>query len=489
MHRHFLTYSIMLIVFLICITSILQFGSLIQSSKGFPDQTAKASTAANEPQQFQKPEIPPFNMFNGFYQNLKDPLSLVLLQFVVIITTARAIGFLFLKVGQPAVIGEMLAGVILGPSLLGIFSPRAEAFFFPSSSLSILNLFSQIGVILFMFVVGIDLNLNLLRQRAQSAVMISHASILVPFFFGTAFALLIYRSEAISQVSFNAFALFLGVSMSITAFPVLARIIEDRGLSNTSLGNTAIACAAIDDVTAWCILAVVVAMIKTSGVGGTALTILLTLMFIGVMIFLIRPKAEKIFKVGAWNEGKSKTLLAEVLTFAFVSALFTEVIGIHALFGAFVAGIAIPPQRDLRIFLRDRVETLSSALFVPLFFAFTGLRTQIGLLVDWQDWLLCAGIIVIAIVGKLVGSMFAARWTGLSWFDSASIGVLMNSRGLVELIALNIGYDLGILSTRIFTMMVIMALFTTFMTGPLLSLLELLRRRLASNASKARNAT
>jgi Kef-type K+ transport system membrane component KefB len=488
-YKHFLAYSIMLIVFLICITLILYYGSLLQSSAALLNQTAKVSIGITQPQKLQQPEILFPDMFNSLYQILKDPLSLVLLQFIVIITTARAIGFLFKKISQPAVIGEMVAGIILGPSLLGILSPGVEAFFFPSPSLNTLNLFSQIGIILLMFVVGMDLNIKLLRQQAKSAVMISHASILLPFLLGTALSLLIYRSQSVSQISFSAFALFIGISMSITAFPVLARIIEDRGLSKTSLGNTAIACAAIDDVTAWCILAVVVAMIKTSSIAGTTFTILMTLTFICVMIFLIRPKATMLFRMGAWNEARSKGLLAGVLTFTFVSALFTEVIGIHAIFGAFVAGIAIPTQRDLHMFLKERIETFSSAFLVPLFFAFTGLRTQIGLLVNWQDWLLCAVIIGIAIVGKLGGSMLAARWTGMSWLDSASIGTLMNSRGLVELIALSIGYDLGILTPRIYTMMVIMALVTTIMTGPLLSLLEYLRRRSASPVSKVGNTT
>ena len=302
-------------------------------------------------------------------------------------------------------------------------------------------------------------------------MMISHASIIVPFLLGTALSLFLYTDLAPAGTSFNAFALFIGVAMSITAFPVLARILEDRGLTQTQLGSIAITCAAVDDVTAWCILALVIALVKQAGIGISSITIVLTLIFAGLMIFLVRPQLGRAIK-DPDSQVHRRRLIPLILAFVFVCALITETIGIHALFGAFVAGIVMPPSAEFRVFLKDKLEAFGSYALLPLFFAFTGLRTQIGLLNEWQDWLMCAVIILVAIAGKLGGSMLMARWTGMNWTQAFSIGTLMNTRGLVELVVLNIGYDLGILSGRIFAMMVLMALVTTFMTGPLLSLVR-----------------
>jgi Kef-type K+ transport system membrane component KefB len=407
---------------------------------------------------------------------LHTPLGVLLMQLIVIILAARAIGAVFLRIGQPAVTGEMLAGILLGPSLLGLVAPQAQAFLFPAASLGALGLLSQVGVLLFMFVVGIEVDLQHLRKKAQAAVLVSHASIIVPFFLGAAVSLLIYQQLAPATIAFSAFALFMGIAMSITAFPVLARILEERQLTRTPLGIITIACAAVDDLTAWCMLAVVVAMVKADGLAAASLTIALALVFIFAMLFVVRPQAARLLRAEDFDEAHSKGLVAGVLIFVFASALLTEAIGIHALFGAFLAGVVMPSNNRLRGFLRARLETFSAVFLLPLFFAFTGLRTQIGLLDDWPSWLLCAGLIAVAIAGKLGGSMLAARWTGMGWKDAFSIGVLMNTRGLVELIVLNIGYDLGILSPRIFTMMVLMALVTTFMTGPILSLLGYGRR-------------
>ncbi|HEV2847082.1 MAG TPA: cation:proton antiporter [Thermoanaerobaculia bacterium] len=419
-------------------------------------------------------------------ENLRHPLSILLLQIVVIVVAARSVGAVFNKFGQPRVIGEMVAGILLGPSLLGWLAPAAQASLFPPDSLGALRMLSQIGVILFMFVVGTELDLDHLREKAHAAVIVSHASIVLPFFLGTASALFLYSSLAPAGVPFSAFALFLGVSMSITAFPVLARIIEERRLSGTYLGTTAIACAAVDDVTAWCLLAVVVALAKAASLTGAVWTIGLSLLFIGAMLFLVRPRLSRITEQrsgkGAWAGGPG--LLAGLFAFIFASALATEVIGIHALFGAFLAGVCMPRDAKLRQFLRERLETFTTVFLLPLFFAFTGLRTEVGLLNDWWGWMLCLAIIALAIVGKLVGSMLAARWTGMSWGDSFSLGALMNTRGLVELIVLNIGLDLGILSPKIFAMLVLMALITTFMTGPLLALSEWAQRRSIAGAAQ-----
>jgi Kef-type K+ transport system membrane component KefB len=347
------------------------------------------------------------------------------------------------------------------------------AFIFPASSLETLRLLSQIGVVLFMFIVGMELNLRHVKEKGSAALMISHASIIVPFVLGTALSLFLYRELAPAGTSFTAFALFIGVAMSITAFPVLARILEDRGLSQTQLGSIAITCAAVDDVTAWCILTLVIALVQASGVVVSLTTILFTLLFAAAMIFVVRPQLRRMVKLATGAHVHTRRLIAGVLAFVLISALVTETIGIHALFGAFVAGVVMPPSTDFRMFLREKLEAFSAAALLPLFFAFTGLRTQVGLLNDWRSWALCGVIILVAIAGKLGGSMLMSRWTGMNWSQSFSLGVLMNTRGLVELVVLNIGYDLGILSGRIFAMMVLMALVTTFMTGPLLSLVNI----------------
>jgi Kef-type K+ transport system membrane component KefB len=379
--------------------------------------------------------------------------------------------WLFRRMGQPPVMGEMVAGIVMGPSVLGLIYPDAVTFLFPASSMETLRLLSQIGVVIFMFIVGMEVNVRQLRERGSAAVMISHASIIVPFLLGSALSLFLYRDLAPPGTSFNAFALFIGVAMSITAFPVLARILEDRNLTNTTLGSIVITCAAVDDVTAWCILALVIALVESAGLAGTALTIGLTVAFAAGMILVVRPQLAHVIKEPDSQQHRRR-LVPIILAFVLVCALISETIGIHALFGAFIAGVVMPPSTEFRIFLKDKLEAFNSYALLPLFFVFTGLRTQVSLLNDWQGWLMCAVIILVAIAGKLGGSMLMSRWTGMSWTQSFSIGVLMNTRGLVELVVLNIGYDLGILSGRIFAMMVLMALVTTFMTGPLLSLVR-----------------
>jgi Kef-type K+ transport system membrane component KefB len=310
---------------------------------------------------------------------------------------------------------------------------------------------------------------------AQTAVVVSHASIVVPYFLGVVLSLVLYRELAPPGVSFLAFALFMGIAMSITAFPVLARILSERRLTGTKLGDTAITCAAVDDVTAWSLLAVVVAVVSARGFSAAVPTIVLTLAFIAAMIWLVRPLLKRLFaRVGAGLPGSTIGLTGALL-FLLASALTTEAIGIHALFGAFLAGAVIPREARLREALTSRLEEVTSVLLLPLFFAFTGLRTEIGLLNDGRSWLLCGLIILVATAGKLGGTLLAARLTRLSWADSFALGALMNTRGLMELIALNLGYELGILSPRVFAMMVLMALTTTLATGPLLSLADRFR--------------
>ncbi|HET6854613.1 MAG TPA: cation:proton antiporter [Pyrinomonadaceae bacterium] len=451
--RNYLPYLLLLLIFIAGVWLILAVGSRLHPAGSVSPTTAPVSPTGT------------------LWENFRTPLSILLTQIIVILTLAGLFRRLFRAIHQPPVMGEMIAGIVLGPSVLGLLFPQALSFLFPAASLETLRLLSQIGVVLFMFIVGMELDLKHVREKGSAAVMISHASIIVPFLLGAALSLFLYRELASPGTSFNAFALFIGVAMSITAFPVLARILEDRGMSQTYLGSIAITCAAVDDVTAWCILALVIALVKSTGIGISAITIVLTLIFAASMFFVVRPQLGRLIKEPD-SQLHRRRLIPIILAFVLACALLTETIGIHALFGAFVAGVVMPPVAKFRSFLKDKLEAFGSHALLPLFFAFTGLRTQVGLLNKWQDWLLCVVIILVAIAGKLGGSMLMSRWTGMNWSQSFSIGVLMNTRGLVELVVLNIGYDLGILSGRIFTMMVLMALVTTFMTGPLLSLVR-----------------
>lgn len=475
--KHYLPYVSLLLLFGFGIWLILAVGSrryadqpnAVSHSESIPTRAAPAPSS--------QPDSSGSYASRVFRDNLRNPLSILLLQLVVIIVAARSVGKLFKKIGQPPVLGEIVAGIVLGPSLLGWLSPSAMAFLFPATSMETLKLLSQIGVALFMFVVGMELDVQHLRQKAHTAVMVSNASIIVPFFLGTALSLWLYRSLAPAGTSFTAFALFIGVAMSITAFPVLARILEDRGMSQTYLGSIALTCAAVDDVTAWCMLALVIAVAQSGSLAASFLTIASTLIFICLMLFVIKPQLARWFPTGKNPREHTRGLVAGVLAFVLTSALVTKAIGIHALFGAFLAGVVIPSGAGLRTLLKERIETFSAVALLPLFFAFTGLRMQISLLNDWESWAIGAVIVIVAIAGKLVASMLMARWTGMNWRDSFALGVLMNTRGLVELVVLNIGYDLGVLSARAFAMLVLMALITTFMTGPMLSLVRVDTRR------------
>ena len=410
---------------------------------------------------------------SSLWENANDPLSRLFLQLFIIIVISYLVGWIFTQFGQPAVVGEMMAGVLLGPSVFGLLAPTAFQFVFDTPSLGALRLFSQIGVCLFMFTVGMEMDVMQLRGRAHTAFVVSNASIIAPYFLGMLLALFLYERLAQPGASFLAFALFMGISMSITAFPVLVRILRDRGIFKTPLGSTATACAAVGDVTAWCVLAFVVAIARTNSVGGAAFNLGLVLAFVALMLFIIKPNLPRWFGRPALERpDPSRGVLAFAFGVVLASALSTQLIGIHALFGAFLAGIVMPTEGGFRDKMVVRVENLSSVLLLPVFFAFTGLRTHIALLNGARGWLICLIIITVATAGKLGGSAIAARFTGMKWRESLQLGALMNTRGLMELIALNIGYDMGILSQRIFTMLVIMALVTTIMTGPLVTFFQ-----------------
>lgn len=407
-----------------------------------------------------------------YHHNLVEPLATLLLQIVTIIIVARIFGFFFKKIGQPSVIGEIVAGIILGPSFLGLFFPEFSGFLFPAKSMDNLKFLSQVGLILFMFVVGMELDLKVLRNKAHESLVVSHASIIIPFALGMGLAYFMYQTFAPEGVNFLSFSLFIGIALSITAFPVLARIVQERGLSQTKLGNIVITCAAADDITAWCILAAVIAIVKAGSFISAIYTILFAITFVLGMMFLVRPFLRKMGEIYSNKESLSKPIVAIFFINLLVSAYLAEVIGIHALFGAFLAGMIMPPNVSFRNVFIEKVEDVSLVLLLPLFFVYTGLKTQIGLLNDIYLWKICGIIILVAVAGKFLGSALSARFVGQNWRDSFTIGALMNTRGLMELVVLNIGLELKVLTPQVFAMMVIMALVTTFMTGPALDIIN-----------------
>ncbi len=408
----------------------------------------------------------------------------VLVALVTIISAAQVTGRLFARFHQPPVVGEIVAGLTLGPSLLGTVAPSAMRWFLPPSVAPVLSVLSQVGVILYMFLIGLRLDTDHLRRRSHTSVAISHASIVVPFLLGTALALLLYRQLGMSGVSFTAFALFCGVAMSVTAFPVLARILNDRGMAASRIGVVAIACAAVDDVTAWCLLAVVVGCVKAD-LSSASRTLALTAVYVVTMLAVVKPRLGRALD-RCGDRRVTRTVLAVVLVALLVSSLATELIGIHAIFGAFLLGVIIPADSRIAHEIIRRIEDVVLVLLLPIFFAYTGTRVRIGLLQSPAEWVLCALIVITACAGKFGGTALAARLTGLGWRDCAALGALMNTRGLVELIVLNIGLDLGVLSPTLFTMLVVMAVVTTAATSPVLS--AILEREPAGEIASERAA-
>ncbi len=437
-------------------------GNALQNPVLTAQQTERDTTSVNNLEVFK----------NSFSNNITEPMAVLLLQIIVIIASARLFGYLFKKIGQPAVIGEIVAGIILGPSIVGLIFPQINEFLFPAASLITLNFLSQIGLILFMFIIGMELDLKAIGKQAYGAVIISHASIIIPYTLGMGLAYFIYHDYAPAGISFLSFALFMGIAMSITAFPVLARILKEKGLTRSNLGILALTCAAADDLTAWCILAAVIALVKSGSSFSVLYTIGLAILYVLLMFKLVKPLLERLGNIYTNKEKLQTPIIAVLFIMLIVSAYVTSIIGIHALFGAFIAGVIMPSSFSFRKIVVDKIEDVSIVLLLPLFFVITGLRTQIDLLNESHLWITFGWILLVALAGKFGGSALAAKITGQSWKDSLSIGILMNTRGLMQLIVLNIGYDLGILSPHIFAMMVLMALVTTFMTGPALDLIN-----------------
>jgi Kef-type K+ transport system membrane component KefB len=398
-----------------------------------------------------------------------DPLPRLLLALLTIIVACRAMGRAFRALQQPPVVGEVLAGILLGPSLLGRVAPGATAYLLPPEVAPVLGMIAQLGVILYMFVVGLELDTDSLWRTGHAAMAISHASIIAPFLLGAALAVGLYPRLAPAGVTFTVFAMFLGVATSVTAFPVLARILTDRRISRTPLGVMALTCAAVDDVTAWCLLALAVGVAQAK-VGGAVLVLVGAAGYILAMLLVVRPLLLRWVRFDQ-REDLSQGAIAAVLVALLLSAWATEALGIHGVFGAFLLGAVIPHDSVVSRQLGRKLQDVVAVLLLPAFFAYTGMRTQIGLVSGPGPWLTCALIVLVATAGKFGGTLAAARLLGTPWRESAALGILMNTRGLMELVVLNIGLDLGIISPALFAMMVVMALVTTIATTPILHLL------------------
>lgn len=448
---------------------ILVFGSLMYF-------IAKEGESRQADSVMQSMQNAPKNMEEGFFvfcdsmtHHIQSSIGILLLQIITILLVCRLFGWLFQKIGQPTVIGEIVAGIMLGPSVLGHLLPGVSGFLFPPDSLGNITILSQFGLILFMFAIGMELDITEVRKKLKETILISHTSTIVPFFFGMLTAYNVYESYAHKGTPFLSFALFIGIAMSITAFPVLARIIQEKGLTKTHLGTISLASAANGDITAWCLLAVVIAIAQAGSMLSAIYNILFSILYIAFMFFAVRPFLRMVGHIYHNKEVIDKALVALMFLLLIVSSYFTEILGLHALFGAFIAGVVMPGNVKFRKIMTEKVEDVSLALFLPLFFVSTGLRTEIGLLNTPALWCMCAIFTLVAILGKFGGALFSARFVGESWKNSLYIGALMNTRGLMELVVLTIGYEMKILPPSIFVMLVLMTLVTTFMTTPLVS--------------------
>jgi Kef-type K+ transport system membrane component KefB len=412
-------------------------------------------------------------------------LAMLLLQIATVLVVSRAAGFVLRRVGQPLVVAEIVAGILLGPSVLGAWWPDAMATVFPPGGLAWLEGVSQLGLVLFMFTVGLEFDPGHLRARGTLATKISQSGILLPMLLGAALAVWLHPRFAPPGVGLAGFALFMGAAMSVTAFPVLARILAERGMHRTRVGGLALAAAAIGDVTAWCLLAFVIALVRAGDVTHGLRTTALAAVFIAVMFGGVRPFLARVARRWGTRDTLGQTAIASFLLGLLAAALVSEMIGIHALFGAFAFGAVVPREGPVVRTLVQKVEDVVVILFLPTFFAFTGLRTELGLVDGAEAWLATGLVIAVATVAKVLGTGVPARLAGLSTRDSATLGVLMNTRGLMELVILAIGRDLGVLSPALYTIMVLMAVITTLVTAPLLHLLYPPSRVLAETAPEA----
>jgi Kef-type K+ transport system membrane component KefB len=398
-------------------------------------------------------------------------MTLLLIQMTAVLLTALFCGWLARKLGQSRVIGEIIGGILLGPSVFGRIAPHASGALFPFSSLGSFETISTIGLILFLFLIGSELDYDHLRKQKTTATLASGMSIFFPFVMAILVAHSLRIRFAPNGIGSLPFVLFLGISMSITAFPVLARILEERKMQSTPLGTTALMCAAVDDVCAWSLLAITLTLLPHAGQSTPiGYRMLWLVAYLVIMFGIIRP-------LGAWVAKRqtsialSYELLGIVIAIVLASSAATEAIGVHPLFGAFLAGVCFPRIQHWQNAMRTRLDIIVSILLLPLFFALTGMRTRLDLLSESRIWLWTGIVLMAAVIGKIGGAMLAARWTGQSWRNAMALGALLNTRGLVELVVLNIAYSAHVFSPTLFTMLVVMALVTTMITTPILDLL------------------
>ncbi|WP_112263236.1 cation:proton antiporter [Lentzea terrae] len=378
----------------------------------------------------------------------------------VVVVGVRAVGWLFGRFGQPRVMGEIVAGILLGPSVLGVLLPAVETYLFPGQVVGGLRTVAQFGLVLFMFLVGLEMDLGELRGSGRTVTVVAQASIAVPMVLAIGTAVLIYPRFG-GGVSPVAFSLFFGAAMAVTAFPVLARLLLESGLAKRRVGVISLACAAINDLVAWVLVAVVVAVSGASGPGPVLLTLGLTVVFVAGMLLVVRPLLRR------WGEPPVWAVLCLTLLAAWVA----EQIGVHAIIGSFLAGLVMPRRAEWQRWLHDRISVVVGNLLLPIFFVVVGLSTRVDEL-TWAGAVLVVIVTAVAVLGKLGGSAVAARIAGERWRDAWTIGVLMNTRGVTEIVILTTGLQLGIISTTMFTVMVLMALITTVMAAPVLNLLE-----------------
>jgi Kef-type K+ transport system membrane component KefB len=420
---------------------------LVWQAQGLPSSSTESAAGA----------VPPW----------RTPLTRFLLQLLVVLALAKSAGWLLQRCGQPAVIGEMLAGIVLGPSLLGAAAPALQGWLFPPDSLAPLGHVSQLGVLIFMFAAGAEFDLGRLRGQRRLALVLSHAGIALPFALGLGLAWALYPRYAPAGTGLASFALFVGIALSVTAFPVLLRILDDRGYRMLPIGMLAIACAAISDVTAWTALAAVVAWTQSQGLAQLALNSTLALALGALLLGVARPRLQAL-EIAEVRRGRATILL---ILGALGCALLTELIGLHLLFGAFVAGMAVSGNAALRRLVQQHIEPFALALLLPLFFARTGLDTRIDLL-SGAEWALCAAIVALATLGKFGGTVVAARLSDIPRADALRLGALMNTRGLMELIVLGLGLQLGLIDTRLYAILVLVAIVTTVGTAPMLAWID-----------------
>ena len=425
-----------------------------------------------------------FRDFNtSVTHHIHSTIGVLLLQILIILLAARAMGWLFRKLHQPAVIGEIVAGILLGPSLFGRVAPGAFTFLFPVESLPNIQLLSNFGLILFMFAIGMELRLGDIRRQLKSSLIISHAGIFIPFALSLPLSYAIYTEYASGLTPFMPFALFIGISMSITAFPVLARIIQENHLQRSYLGKLSLSTVAAGDITAWLLLAAIIAISQSGSVWSTGYNLLFLVLYLLIMFGIIRPLFKVAGKVYNNTEVISHGLVGVIFILLLLSSYITELLSMHALFGAFMLGLVMPEELSFRKILTDKIEDVSLMLFLPLFFVSSGLQTELGLIDSWATWGLLGLFTLVAVVGKVGGTYFAARCSGQGAKDSLYLGAFMNTRGLMELVVLGIGYEMKILPPTIYAVLVLMTVVTTVMTMPLVHLINACVRLRARRSS------